>query len=161
MARQEQDREDLLREATAYVERIELKASGSDLPVFVGFRAEGGASIYYGPDFVLHFNKAGELRRAFIGSQLLKAEGGAMIGMTRRREAREVVLESERFTAKESAEFLLEAGRSIDQLLDDVRASRFKVLGQVPAERDLVGRVREWLAQLPRPLIVAKRPNVN
>ena len=39
MARQEQDREDLLREATAYVERIELKTSGSDLPVFIGHRA--------------------------------------------------------------------------------------------------------------------------
>lgn len=161
MARQEQDREDLLREATAYGERIELTASGSDLPVFVGFRAEGGASIYFGPDFVLHFNKADELRRAFIGSQLLKAEGGLLIGMTRRREMREVVLESERFTAGDSAEFLKKAEQSIDRLLDDLRTGGYEVRGQVPADRDLVAGVREWLAKLPRPLIVARRPHVK
>ena len=161
MARQEQDREDLLREATAYVERIELKTSGSDLPVFIGFRAEGGASIYFGPDFVLHFNKAGELRRAFIGAQLLKAEGGSLIGMTRRRESREVVLESEPFTVADLADFLTKSGQSIDRLLGDLRSGGYEVRGQVPADHDLVARVREWLAKLPRPLTVARRPHVQ
>ena len=41
MARRESDREDLLREATALVERAELTIEGFDEPIVVGFRRDG------------------------------------------------------------------------------------------------------------------------
>ena len=37
MSRQAQDREDLLREATALLERAELRVDGCDDPLIVGF----------------------------------------------------------------------------------------------------------------------------
>ncbi|MFO0912357.1 MAG: hypothetical protein U0795_05345 [Pirellulales bacterium] len=103
MARLEQDREDLIREATALVDRCELIVacrsdranSGSssaaavdeDEAWVVGVRAGGAVSLYFGPGRVYHFNAAGELRRAYVGGRLWKAEGGKLVGLERRRGA--------------------------------------------------------------------------
>src|SRR5262245_38318908 len=72
MARQESDREDLLREATALVERAELKVAGEPEPVTVGFRRDGSLSVFFGSVAVYQFNTAGELRRAFADGLLYK-----------------------------------------------------------------------------------------
>ena len=48
MARHEEDREDLLAEATALVERAELVVEGAAESVVIGFRRDGCASIYCG-----------------------------------------------------------------------------------------------------------------
>ena len=83
MAREEADREDLLGDATAFVERIEWRlpsgdpTAQSDPPgqiVFAGFRADDAVSFYFDADPVYHFNAAGQLRRAFCQGLLLKAE---------------------------------------------------------------------------------------
>ena len=74
MARRESDREDLLREATALVERAELTIEGFDEPIVVGFRRDGSASFFFGADPVYQFNTAFELRRAFVVGLLYKAE---------------------------------------------------------------------------------------
>lgn len=68
MARDESRREDLLREATAFVERIELVPSSStskaaETPIVVGFRADGALSVFFGEDPAYQFNAAGELLR--------------------------------------------------------------------------------------------------
>ena len=73
MARNQSDREDLLREATALVERAELRISGWSEPVVVGFRRGGGASLFFGGKEVYQFNAGGELRRAFVAGRLIKA----------------------------------------------------------------------------------------
>lgn len=161
MARYEQDREDLLREATAFAERIELRTAGAGTETFLGFRTEGSASIYFGPDFVLHFNAAGEIRRAFVESRLLKAVSGALVGMTRRRAGGNVILESTALTESEAAGFLKNAERAIDQLSHSLREGSFQVIGQVPGDRDLTARAQAWLLGLPRPLLVARKPNVD
>src|SRR5688572_26999220 len=67
MSRRESDREDLLREATALVERVELLVPGEGEPVVAGFRRDGSLSVFFGPEAVYQFNSAGELRRAFAG----------------------------------------------------------------------------------------------
>ena len=50
MALHEQDREDLLSEATALVQRVELRVEGFAEPVIVGFRRGGEASVFFGAD---------------------------------------------------------------------------------------------------------------
>ncbi len=70
MARDESSREDLLREATALVERIELVPhatdpliAASDLfdkHIVAGFRRDGALSVFFGEDPVYHFNAEGE-----------------------------------------------------------------------------------------------------
>src|SRR3954447_14030342 len=85
MARHESDREDLLREATALVERVELKVAGFEEPIVVGFRRNGSASFYFGAESVYQFNTARELRRAYIDGVLYKAEQGRLVSLTRER----------------------------------------------------------------------------
>ncbi|HEX3599001.1 MAG TPA: hypothetical protein VHU84_02590, partial [Lacipirellulaceae bacterium] len=77
MSREESQREDLIREATALVERIEISFDASvsndpDSPqqVIIGFRANGALSIFFGEDPVYQFNSAGDLRRAYWNGQL-------------------------------------------------------------------------------------------
>ena len=49
MAKEERDREDIFREATALVERVELSGIvGQAEPVVIGFRRNGCGSIYFG-----------------------------------------------------------------------------------------------------------------
>src|SRR5690606_4241518 len=92
MARQEQDREDLLKEATALVERVELAIDGMPEHVVVGFRADGCASFYFGPEPVWHFNTSQELRRAYVGGLLYKAEQGRLVSLQRNRTSGQVQL---------------------------------------------------------------------
>ena len=73
MAREEADREDLMREATALVQRAEFSAGGK--PVFVGFRTNGAASVFFDSDPVYQFNSNGELRRAFVAGDALQSRG--------------------------------------------------------------------------------------
>ncbi len=80
MARDEQDREDLLREATALVERVELAPTDNEAGehIVIGFRAGGAASVYFGGDTAYHFNSDGELRRAYADGLLYKADIGRL-----------------------------------------------------------------------------------
>src|SRR4051812_2746857 len=92
MARVERDREDLLAEATALVERVELELPGWPEHVIVGFRPSGCGSVYLGPDEAYQFNTAGELRRAYKEGALYKAEHGRLVRLTRHRASEEVQL---------------------------------------------------------------------
>ncbi len=91
MARDAQDREDLLRDATGLVSRVELNIPDLETDIVCGFRADGSLSIYWGQDEVVQFNAAGELRRGYWQGRLLatyrrqlvwldrsKQEGGRM-----------------------------------------------------------------------------------
>ena len=64
MARNESDREDLIREATALRNRIEWKIPDEPELVFAGIRSDGSLAIYFGPDPVYQFSIDGGLRRA-------------------------------------------------------------------------------------------------
>ncbi|MCA9269139.1 MAG: hypothetical protein KDA41_11745, partial [Planctomycetales bacterium] len=83
MAKQQHDREDLLREATALVVRAELQLNSDAHPVVAGFRQGGEASFYFGFDPVFQFNSERQLRRAFYDGRLIKAEQGALIALAR------------------------------------------------------------------------------
>ena len=78
MVRDERDREDLLAEATALVERISLRIDPQQEPVVIGFRRDGSASFYCAAEEVYHFNSAGQMRRAYVDGQLFKATAGRL-----------------------------------------------------------------------------------
>ena len=83
-----QDREDLLAEATALVERIELDVDEMDESIVIGFRPSGAGSIYFGPDAAYHFTSHNRLRRAYANGLLYKAEKRRLISLDRRRPRR-------------------------------------------------------------------------
>jgi hypothetical protein len=161
MARRETDREDLLREATALVERIELRVVGFDEPIVAGFRRDGSASFYFGADPVYQFNAASQLRRAFIGGLPVKAETGRLIALARERLANEVALVRTELAGDQAAAMLTAADGRLQNLHNTLASGEYTVVGQVPDEIDLAGRVSAWLAALPRPIVVAQAPNVG
>lgn len=158
MARDEHDREDLLAEATALVERIELKSAGEPDSIVVGFRRNGAASCFFGADPVYQFNAEGRLRRAFVEQQLYKAEHGRVVELRRERTDEQTVLWRRDLTDAEQQEFLERAGTRLLALRDRLRSGEPSVVRQVPADVNVLGHVRQWLATLALPLSVADSP---
>jgi hypothetical protein len=149
MARQESDREDLLREATALVERIELaplQAADAD-PIVAGFRRDGALSVYFGADPAYQFNAAGELRRAFVTDLLYKAAEGRLVSLKRVRTTTEVQLQTRTLTTTEHTEFISLMCERLQGLARQLHAGEIKVIGQVPEGADALGRVVKWLRE--------------
>jgi hypothetical protein len=162
MARQEQDCEDLLREARALVERIEVRTASEPEPVVIGFRRDGAASVYFGASPAYHFNARNELRRAYVGDQLWKAQAGRLVTMKRERGANEVKLLTREISETEQQSALDALRTQLSQLATDLStAERHTVIGQVPEDRDVFARVLAWLRELPEEIVVAERPNVG
>jgi hypothetical protein len=162
MARQEEPREDLLREATALGERIELRRPGDNWSLVIGFRRDGGGSLYVGADYVLQFTSMGQLRRAFDQGQMLKAEAGRIVALDRQRsDRRGVELVRDEWSVERQRQWLLQAQSQLEEILQQIQAQAFMTVGQVPAEADVRGRVIRWLQSLPRPLQVASRPHAK
>jgi hypothetical protein len=165
MARHEAPREDLLAEATALVERIELQLLGADEtvvdPIVVGFRANGAASVFFGQDLAYHFTSTGELRRAYQSARLYKADRGRLASLDRRRTANQVELLQHDLTDAETSEFLGELSRRFRELQTALDAGEFKRLRQIPPEAaDLVKNIAKWLSSLPHPVRIARNPRV-
>ncbi|MBC8353970.1 MAG: hypothetical protein H8E66_18390 [Planctomycetes bacterium] len=161
MARNEQDREDLMREATALVRRIKLQLPGHAEPCVVGFRRGGEASIFLGADPVFQFNAAGELRRGFWNGRLMKAERGRLVQLERRRTKDEIQLVRNEFTEAQTTEFLRLATETVNLTRQVLRADNLVILEQVPTELDIVPDLASWLDSLTEPLAIASAPNVS
>ena len=157
MAKDTEDREDLLRDGTQFPRRLELELFEQALQVddahvttvFCGFRENGAFSVYWGQDTVIQFNTSGELRRAFWQDQMiatykhhphwLKSEGTGRVRLSR-----------VPFTNDESRELNCLADEVLQSLTaalegcgDDGRA---KIKGQFPQDVDVATDVRQWLA---------------
>lgn len=83
MARTESDREDLLREAATFAERIEWTIPGEREPVVAGRAASGQFAVYFGQECFYRFDREGGLRRAFAGGDLYRSEGRTLARLTR------------------------------------------------------------------------------
>lgn len=161
MARNESDREDLLREATALVERVEFLLPDEPEPVVAGFRRDGSCSLFFGSDRVVQLNSAGQLRRGFFDGRLLKADKGRLVWMTRERTPTETILHSRELKSDESKAMLQRASELIEGLSSHLRAGTFTLVGQVPPDGDIVQRIIAWRAALPLPLQIASAPNAR
>jgi hypothetical protein len=161
VARQESDREDLLREATALVERAEFQLAGEAEPVVAGFRRDGSFSLFFGSERVVQFNSAGQLRRGYFEGRLLKAEKGRLVWLTRERTPEAVYLHSHPLTAEETNATLTRTGELIDCLSSHLQQGTFTLVGQVPAEGQIVSRIVTWQAALPRPIQIAPAPHAK
>lgn len=161
MARQEQDREDLLREATALVQRAELDCASFAETVVVGFRRDGSGSLFFGADPVYQFNTHGQLRRAYKDGLLIKAERGRLASLDRRRREGRVELVRHDLDDAETSSLLADAAEILALLREDFRQQNVKIVGQVPADEDVVGRIIDWLESLQGQIEIASRPNVG
>jgi hypothetical protein len=161
MARHESDREDLLREATALAERAELLVPGEAEPVVIGFRRDGSASIYFGADPVYQFNSAGELRRAYLGGLLYKAERGRLVELRRERTEQETQLVRRELMDQEQASLLANAAARLERLRQALATSSASVTGSVPADVDVRERMGRWLELAHPGIRIAARPHAQ
>ena len=161
MAQQEQDREDLFAEATALVERVELVVDGVADPVVIGFRHDGCASVYFGGDPVFHFNTRRELRRAYAGGQLYKAQRGRLISLQRKRTDQEVQLLQQELDDVGQTAFLAQCQQWLARLRESIEAGTYRIIGQVPADCDVVARAGAFLKSVSSLAAVASSPHAR
>lgn len=161
MAQSEHDREDILREATALVERVELWLPDQPEAIVVGFRQDGSASFFFGVEPVLQFNARCEFRRGYEDGRLLKAQQGRIVALRRAREDQQVTLYSQALSDEESAEFARSSLELLTGLRDAIRKDAARIGRQVPDEANVIGRVRQWLEDFDGKWVVANQPNVG
>ncbi len=161
MAREEHDREDMLAEAKNLVERASLRLPDYDEEVFVGFRREGGASFYFGPLRAYHLTSIGQLRRAFVGGLLYKAEEERLVSLRRQRTECAVELLRHELSDTEQRMFLDEMQRHLNTLRDALASGNFAVVGQVPRGADVVERTGDWFERFAGKVVVARSPHAG
>ncbi len=160
MAHEELPREDLLREATALVERVELvpTAPCRDQSIVAGFRPDGALSIFFGEEEVYHFNAVGALRRVYLDGHLYKALSGELVRLTRVRTTQQVELRSRALESAEKANFVVALQSRLAALATDMAVGMFEVRREVPPNANVVDRLRDWLTGHPA-VPIATRPN--
>ncbi len=161
MAREESDREDLMREATALVERVELIVAGYAEPIVAGFRRNAALSMFFGAEPVYQFNPQGELRRAFRSGTLIKANDSKLFELHRQRTESEVLLVRREFDSFETKTFLQEMRGHLCALQSALDAGEIEISGKVPAETDVVKRLIPVLAKIVANPVIAQAPNAN
>lgn len=146
MARDESDREDLLREAVALTRRAELEFEDREEPVFLGFKRDGGLSIYLGADSVYQFNTLGQLRRAYRNGLLYRTQGTTLAELNRNRSRQDrVTLQRRDLSEEELNQFLEQMTASLHDLQQRLSARSHQSLSTVPEDVDLIP---EFLATL-------------
>ncbi len=160
MARHEADREDLMREAVALRQRI-LLSSSKGQEIVIGFRADGSASIYVDQDPVWHFNRRGQLRRAFEAGQLIKAEAGRLHRMFRHREPNQVLLCSWPMSRDEQSAWVASVARTIRSLIEQWERGDLWVVQQIPAEEPVAQKALQLLRSLALGFSIAESPSVR
>lgn len=133
MARNESDREDLLKEATGLVPRIELSTPTEAEPVLVGIRANGSLSVYFGADPMVQFDSRGLLRRACVDSFLYRTQGSTLARLERQRTPEETILRRHDLTDPERDELCSQLAGRLLALVAAMRAGTLTIRGQVPA----------------------------
>jgi hypothetical protein len=148
MARHEDDREDLIAEAKAFVMRAELAVPPEIEPILLGLRSNGWFSVYWNANRVFHFDEQGGLRRAFLEGSLYRSgtSGLARLVRNRRGIGASELLRSD-LTAAELAVFFADMQQSLEFVAHQLAAGEATVLRQVPEEGDVVQDLRKALTK--------------
>jgi len=85
LARHETDKEDLIRDATALVERAEIICEGWSAVITIGFFRDGRCAVYFDQDPFYQYDCRGLLRRAFDSGLLYRSQGSTLAQINRRR----------------------------------------------------------------------------
>ena len=161
MRQHEGQREDLIRTATALVQRVELAIDGFPDLLVIGFRRDGAASLFVGEDPVYQFNARGELRRAFQAGKPIKAESGRLVELTRQRADNRVDMLRQELTDLQQDQFLSQLRQTLDKLQRALQQNQYRVTGQVPADQDVVRQASQWIEGLADTIPIAEVANAR
>jgi hypothetical protein len=141
MARREADREDLMAEATALRQRVELALEGHAQTIVAGVRENGNWSLYFGADPVYHYDGTGRLRRAFVAGDLYRSLGNTLARLKRTRTDQAVELDRRDLDAAELESFLSEMSQLLAELKTALESGSAKILRQVPESDDFTSKL--------------------
>lgn len=162
MAKDEHDREDLLKDATGYILRVELKLEDIEPVVFCGFRDTDAFSIYWGQDEVIQFNAHKAIRRGYWQGQMIASYLGQLHWLKRDPSQARTQLSRERFSPDEQERFLKLAQTRTAQMRSRLQSNAYALIGQVPADGDAVARILDWLLEnQTAPFPLAKHPGAG
>lgn len=149
MARNEADREDLIREAVALPNRAEIQC-GEDFPVVTaGFRANGAMSLFFDQDPVYQFDPQGRLRRAYVGGYLFRSQHTGLARLERcRNETQTILLRSDLSEGEQMAfrQEMLELLAKLHQRLTTGSAQLLRVVPE--GDKDILIRTCEALQKI-------------
>ncbi len=125
MARHESEKEDLIAEAIALVDRAEYSRTLQENAVAddelvecqlvtAGFRENGSFSIYFGQDPFYQFDADYALRRAYEGGFLFRSQGNTLAKLKRERSDQQTTLIRNDLNSTELNEFF---DRMVEQLI--------------------------------------------
>lgn len=173
MARNEEAREDLMREATALVERAELRLADDEAGIVVGFRTDGAGTIFIGADLVYQFNSRCELRRAYAEllardsdsaterGSLIKAEFGRLVALRRQRSPERTWLVRHELGPDEVRAFLDHLRGHFARILERFADRSVEIVAQIPPDADLVARINTWMRVIVDDVRIADVPHVR
>ncbi|MFN9719236.1 MAG: hypothetical protein ACK58L_11105 [Planctomycetota bacterium] len=145
MVRHESDREDLIREAVALHERVELQVSGFDDPVTIGYRSNRAMSIFFGQDPVYQFDPQGCLRRAFVDGLLYRSQHGTLARLRRQRTDSKTLLLRDDLKPDELECFKARMRQSLETLRSSITSGKAVVSRSVPESHNLLPEVANSL----------------
>ena len=158
MAKQEQDREDLLRDGHQMSIRGETIING--IVVTIGFRSLGQLSMYCGADPVFQFNADHQLRRVFFEGERFAADAGRLVLLQRPTRGGKVQFQAiDVPSSKQDAIFT-----SLDHWAAELRltAANEAAVWRVADEQNdvFIRQLRNWLTKLPVSIDIAANPAV-
>ena len=161
MARDEDSREDLLREATALVQRVELQVEGFAEPIVAGFRRDGAASFYFGQRCFISIQHRRPTPPRLSRRPTVQSRSRPIGAIDAPRTADEVDLLRHECKADEEREFLAIDGPKTIRVATSVWSRVLSVLGQIPPDGNVAGRVGDWLSIQADPIPLACSPHAK
>ena len=149
MAQQEEDREDLMREAVALPDRVELSVGGfGSLIIIIGFRSNSAMSVFIGQDPVYQFDPEGGLRRAFVDGLLYRSQQSTLAMLRRERTDTQTLL-----LRTDLADDALQAFRdtmmhSLELLEQKLDSNDFSIIRSFPESVSHIARIQSTLATI-------------
>jgi hypothetical protein len=144
LARNESDREDLIREAQGLPDRAEWQVPGEPEPVVTGVKRNGSLCLYLGSDPVYQFDPEGRLRRAYVDGYLYRTQGHTLARIHRERSETETALVRYDLNDGELLGFLRTMTARLQTLSDALAAGRATLLRSV--EQDSTAGLPDFAA---------------
>ena len=148
MAQHEDDREDLMREAVALPDRVELSVNGFESLITIGFRSNSAMSIFIGQDPVYQFDPEGRLRRVFVDGLLYRSQHTTLAMLKRERTDTQTLL-----LRTDIADDALQSFRgtmlfSLQILEQKLNSADFTIRRSVPDAISHITRIQSTLASI-------------
>ncbi|MEZ6131960.1 MAG: hypothetical protein R3C59_25140 [Planctomycetaceae bacterium] len=157
MARIEADKEDLIRDATAFIHRGEFVrrpgVSGHFVwdTVTIGFRHNGSGTVYFDQDPFYQFDANGLLRRAFETGFLYRSQTHTLARLQRDRSCTSTILQRQDLTHDELQAFRERMVNHLQELLEQLNNSQLECSRFVSADGDLTMRSISFLQTVLQP----------